>query len=266
MSDFAGMTKHVGVLNNTGKNVVVVFMRLPGDSNHSLVVDTDALPDQYNEALRKIVESVEGQQSKDLADVLGRRMSPDGSNTTLLEKFHMAGRLEKVPVNLVTMTPRKGIQWPLVEVLKAMDATKVEEPTGFDDLDPETKAAVAADLKRFNVHANNMQGEANANSKEQAISLIRQAELMEADAQNMRMKAYKIDPSLLPKSKKINTSTINSTNNDGNTALSIDTGDRAMADAAKTVETVKKPVAQVKKPPSPTKSLTGTPDAKKVAE
>lgn len=202
MSDFAGMTKHVGVLNNTGKNVVVAFMRLPGDPNHSLVIDTDALPDQYNEALRKIVESVEGQQSRDLGEVLGRRMSPDGSNTTLLEKFHMAGRLEKVPVNLVTMTPRKGIRWPLVEVLKAMDASKADEPTGFDELDPETRAAVAADLKRFNVHANNMQGEASANAKEQAVSLIRQAELMEADAQNMRMKAYKMDPSLAPKIKK----------------------------------------------------------------
>jgi hypothetical protein len=202
MSDFSGMTKHVGILNNTGKNVVVVFMRLPGDPNNSLVVDTDALPDQYNESLRKIVESVEGQQSKDLAEVLGRRMSPDGSNMTLLEKFHAAGRLEKVPVKLVTMTPRKGIRWPLEQVLQAMDAAKADDPVGFDDLDPETKAAVAADLKRFNVHANNMQGEASANSKEQAVSLIRQAELMEADAQNMRMKAYKIDPSLAPKTKK----------------------------------------------------------------
>lgn len=202
MSDFTGMIKHVGVLNNTGKNVVVAFMRLPGDPNHSLVIDTDALPDQFNEALRKIVESVEGQQSKDLAEVLGRRMSPDGSNTTLLEKFHTAGRLEKVPVKLVTMTPRKGIRWPLEQVLAAMDSAKSEEPQGFDDLDPETRAAVAADLKRFNVHANNFQGEASANNKDQAISLIRQAELMEADAQNMRMKAYKMDPSLAPRTRK----------------------------------------------------------------
>jgi len=202
MSDFQGMIKHVGVLNNTGKNVVVVFMRLPGDPNHALVIDTDALPDQYNEAVRKVVESVEGQQSKDLADVLGRRPSPDGSNMTLLQKFHAADRLEKVPVNLVTMTPRKGIRWPLVEVLKAMDASAVDTPTGFDDLDPETKAAVAADLKRFNVHANNMQGEISAGNRDQAVSLIRQAELMEADAQSMRMKAYKMDPSLTPKARK----------------------------------------------------------------
>lgn len=201
MSDFQGMTKHVGVLNNTGKNVVVVFMRLPNDNNHALVIDTDALPDQYNEALRKIVESVEGQQSKDLAEVIGRRMSPDGSNLTLLEKFHNAGRLEKVPVNLVTMTPRKGVRWPLTDVLKAIDDNSDSAPTNFDDLDPETRAAVAAEVKKFNVHATNLDNEQNVNRKDEAVSLIRQAELLEADAIAMRMKAYKIDPSLKPDNK-----------------------------------------------------------------
>jgi len=201
MSDFTGMTKHVGVLNNTGKNVVVVFMRLPNDPTYTLVIDTDALPDQFNEALRKIVESVEGQQAKDLAEVLGRRMSPDGSNTTLLEKFHNAGRLEKVPVNLVTMTPRKGVRWPLTDILKAIDENADATTQTFDDLDPETRAAVAAEVKKFNVHANNIDGEATANKKDEALSLIRQAELLENDAVNMRMKAYKIDPSLKPKTQ-----------------------------------------------------------------
>lgn len=201
MSDFSGMTKHVGILNNTGKNVVVVFMRLPGDPNSSLVVDTDALPDQYNESLRKIVESVEGQQSKDLADVLGRRMSPDGSNMTLLEKFHSAGRLEKVPVKLVTMTPRKGIRWPLEQVLQAMDASKADEPVGFDDLDPETKATIASEVKKFNVHASNQEGQTAAGRKADAAALLEMAKLLEADAQSKREQAYRIDPNLKPKVK-----------------------------------------------------------------
>lgn len=201
MSDFQGMTKHVGILNNTGKNVVVVFMRLPNDPNHALVIDTDALPDQYNESLRKIVESVEGQQSKDLAEVIGRRISPDGSNLTLLEKFHNAGRLEKVPVNLITMTPRKGIRWPLTDILKAIDENASDTPTNFDDLDPETRAALAAEVKKFNVHASNLDNEQNVNRKDEAVGLIRQAELLEADAIAMRTKAYKIDPSLKPAEK-----------------------------------------------------------------
>lgn len=201
MNDFNGMIKHVGVVTNTGKNVVVAFMNLPDDDNNALVIDVDALPDTFNESLRRIVESEEGQNAKNLADVLGRRMSPDGSNLTLLNKFHQAGRLQKVPVDLIAMTPRKGVRWPLREILNAMKQQKEESPTGFDDLDPETRAAVAADLKKFNVHASNIDHETSTNSKDQAVGLIRQAELMEADAQSLRMRAYKMDPSLKPAKK-----------------------------------------------------------------
>ena len=202
MSDFTGLTKHVGVLNNTGKNVVVAFMSLPDDPNYALVIDTDALPDSYNDALRRIVESNEGQQAKNLADILGRRISPDGSQKTLLVKFHESGKLHKVPVNLISMTPRKGVRLPLVEVLKAINMAKEDQPLGFDELDPETRAAVAADLQRFNVHANNMIGENTANRRDEAVSLIRQAELLESDAQTMRIRAYQMDPSMKRVSNK----------------------------------------------------------------
>ena len=101
------------------------------------------------------------------------------------------------------MTPRKGVRWPLREIINAMKQQKEEGPTGFDDLDAETKAAVTADLRKFNVHANNIQGENAANSRDQAIGLIRQAELIEADAQSLRIRAYKMDPSLKPVAKKV---------------------------------------------------------------
>lgn len=198
---FEGMTKHTGILANTGKNVVVVFMSLPDDPDHALIVDTDALPDAFNEALRKVVDSTEGQQAENLAEVLARRMSPDGSNTTLLQKFHAAGRLQRVPVDLVTMTPRRGVNWPLRQILEAMKTAKAEEPVGFDELDPETKAQIAADLKKFNVHATNSEGETAAGKKAEAASLVRMAELLEADAQAKREQAYRIDPSLKRKAK-----------------------------------------------------------------
>jgi hypothetical protein len=193
---FEGMIKHTGVLNNTGKNVVVVFMSLPDDPEHALVVDTDALPDSFNEALRKIVESTDGQQAENLADVLARRMSPDGSNMTLLQKFHAAGRLQRVLVDLVTMTPRRGINWPLRQILEAMRSQKQEDPVRFDDLDPETRAQVAAELGKFNVHASNSAGETAAGKKAEAANLIKMAEILEADASQKRQQAYRIDPSL----------------------------------------------------------------------
>ena len=198
---FEGMLKHTGQLNNTGKNVVVVFMQLPEEPDSSLVIDTDALPDMFNESLRKVVESTEAQQAKNLAEVLARRMSPDGSNTTLLQKFHQAGRLMKTPVNNVTMVPRRGVRWPLTEVIAAMNQTDADTPPGFEDLDPETRAEVAANLKKFNVHATNQEGESEAGVRAQAANLLEMAKMLEMDAQSKREQAYKLDPALRPSAK-----------------------------------------------------------------
>lgn len=206
---FENMLKHTGQLNNTGKHVVVVFMSLPDDPEHALVIDTDALPDMYNESLRKVVESVEGQQAKNLADVLARRMSPDGTNMSLLQKFHGAGRLMKTPVKNVTMVPRKGVMWPLTDVLAAMNSS-TDMPTNFDDLDPETKAAIAADIKKFNVHATNSESDAAGSTKAEAQSLLEMARLLEADAQAKREQAYRMDPSLKPQLRKESSTTVSS--------------------------------------------------------
>lgn len=192
----ADMIRHTGILNNTGKNVVVVFMSLPEDPENALVVDTDALPDSFNEALRKMVESVDGQNAQNLADVLARRISPDGSNMTMLQKLHSAGRLQKVNVDLVTMTPRKGLNWPLRQVLEAMKQQDQTTPADLSDLDPETRAAVISEMGKFNVHARNMEGTTAEGQKAEAAGLLKMAEMLEADASAKRQQAYKLDPSL----------------------------------------------------------------------
>jgi hypothetical protein len=197
----AEMMRHTGILNNTGKNVVVVFMSLPDDPESALVIDTDALPDQFNESLRKIVESIDGQDSKNLADILARRMSPDGSNITLLEKFHRSNRLQKVPVANVTMVPRRGVNWPLKDILAAMLQEEENTPADLSDLDPETRSQVISELGKFNVHAANLEGTTVSGTKAEAVSLLRMAELLEADANVKRQQAYKMDPSLLKKAK-----------------------------------------------------------------
>jgi hypothetical protein len=197
----ADMLKHIGQLENTGKNVVVVFMSLPQDEDHALVVDTDALPDQYNEAIRRIVESVEGQEAKDLADILGRRPSPDGSGMTMLQKLHASQRLMKVPVDLVHMTPRRGMKFPLRQILSAMKQADAQAPVELDDLDPSTRAAVIAEMGKFNVHQNNMQGATAEGKVLEARNLIEEARMLEADATAKRAKAYAIDPTLNPHSK-----------------------------------------------------------------
>jgi hypothetical protein len=199
----AQMLKHIGQLENTGKNVVVVFMSLPGDDDNALVVDTDALPDQYNEALRRIVESTEGQEAKDLADILGRRPAPDGSNLTMLQKLHEGQRLMKVPVDLVAMTPRRDMKFPLRQIIQAMKQAESQAPADLNDLDPVTRAQVIAEMGKFNVHQANMEGSTAEGKALEARNLIKEAELMEADAVAKRAKAYSIDPTLNPNHKNL---------------------------------------------------------------
>ena len=195
---FEGMLRHVGVINNTGKNVAVVFMTLPDDDQNCLVVDMDALPEIFQQSVKKIIESNEAQQTQNLGDVLGRRMSPDGSNTTVLMKLHQAGRLQKLPVELISLVPRRGVTWPLRDVLAAMKER--EQPQVLDaDLDPDQATIAQEEVTKFNAFANNIEATASEGTMSQARDLIRMAEMLEADAAQRRSRAYQLAPELAPK-------------------------------------------------------------------
>ena len=196
---FEGMLRHVGVINNTGKNVAVVFMTLPDDDQNCLVVDMDALPEIFQESIKKIIESNEAQQTQNLGDVLGRRMSPDGSNTTVLMKLHQAQRLQKLPVDLISLVPRRGLTWPLRDVLAAMKAA--EQPAIDPDLDPDAAEIVKQEVSKFNAFANNIEATSSEGNQAQARDLIRMAEMLEADAAQRRSRAYQLAPELAPKNK-----------------------------------------------------------------
>lgn len=204
MSDqLTGFIKHVGNINNTGKNVVVVFMQIPTDLTHALIIDTDALPDHINDALRKLVESADAQQAEVLADVLARRIMPDGSNLSMLQWFHEHNRLQKIPISNVSMTPKKGVSWPLSEVISALNALKENQPDTLEDLSPEERAIALSKMQKFNMHASNILDDNRTDKTDEAISLLKQAELLESDVQSMRIKAYKLAPHL---TKQLNAS------------------------------------------------------------
>ena len=110
----------------------------------------------------------------------------------------------KTPVMNVTMTPKRGVRWPLSDVLQAMKEDS-SGPQSFDELDPETKASIASEIKKFNMHAHNTEGETVAGVKGEAKSLLEMAQLLEADAQSKREQAYRMDPGLRPIKKAIQT-------------------------------------------------------------
>jgi len=119
--------KHVGKMNS-GQKVVVLFKTVPNETHNCLVTETANLPRAYHDRIMELVESDEGQQSADLADLLGRRFFSDGNN--ILNVLHSKGFIKKVNTKNVLLTPNVSTSVPLNEVnqilLNKTDVKKVD--------------------------------------------------------------------------------------------------------------------------------------------
>ena len=95
------MLKHIAKHNQ--QKAVVVYRTLPSEEHMALIVYSDTLPRAVHDNLMKAVESPEGQNTPDLADVLFRTLDSEGGK--LLNSLHKSGWLKKVPTNQVIVTP-----------------------------------------------------------------------------------------------------------------------------------------------------------------
>lgn len=116
------LTKHVGSLKELGTKVLVVFMQLPDDPSHALVVATHTLPDLVQDELMRMVQSDEGQAEKNLGDFLSRKTLSNGHAGSVLNWLHTSGKLNRVPVSSVMMVPHPGHPIALSELIALMDA------------------------------------------------------------------------------------------------------------------------------------------------
>ena len=106
--------KHIGKMKNTGAKVLVVFRTLPGESNQSLVIAVSQLPDSYHDAIMAVVESDQAQDVYEFGEILFIRSFPDGR--PMLTALQQDNRLQKVPTDLVIMTPSPVDQVPLDQI------------------------------------------------------------------------------------------------------------------------------------------------------
>ena len=95
--------KHIGKMKNTGAKVLVVFRTLPGESDHALVLPVAQLPDQYHDSIMKTVEEDQSQEAFEFGEMMFIRRFPDGRG--MLQAMQQDNRLQKVPTDLVMMTP-----------------------------------------------------------------------------------------------------------------------------------------------------------------
>lgn len=179
------MLKHVGEIANTGKRCAIVFLQLPEDPGFALIVETETLPERYHQPLMGIIESIEGQNSQSLADILTRRLMPD-TGRPMLQTLHEGGFLQRVSVDNVNLLPRPNQKHPLRAVLEAMGQV-VPAPT---------KPAIPSPVTNFY-----QDQQANQSADERAsvaAGLLQQAGLLLNDAKRLQEQAYQLSPQLRP--------------------------------------------------------------------
>ena len=195
----AEMVKHDGRIKNTDRKCFVVFRYIYdeqgniSDKENCLVVDADALPDMFNQAITDTVNSSEGQDTLNLFEVLARRSFSDGRN--MLATLDGTGRLLKFHTNDILMVPHPANKISLTELnreLAKFDGVKTEEIATAKTMDsPATNGEVDVEL----TVANNESADTAEKTPEQEATMLRfQAERFELQAQEFRAKADAIHP------------------------------------------------------------------------
>lgn len=200
-------TKHLGQVINTGKRCVVVFREIYNengeivDPNSCLVVETDGLPDRYKDDLMRIVQSVPGQQSANLFNVLARERFSDGSPP--LNWLYNTRRLQKYKTDQIMLIPDSNTQLRLdklnriVEMQKAGKTETEINNAMVDDTDaaPRTKTtANKTEAPAVSATSDDILDDAAL-----AKQRLDQAESFATEAERLREEAYSLDPSLKPK-------------------------------------------------------------------
>lgn len=179
--------RHIGKLVNTDTRCVVVFMQIPGDDSHALIVSTDYLNPRLEEALMSIVKSPEGQGDAVLANVLNRRLLPD-TGQNVLQALHEGNLLRKVHVDQVIMLPQPNMPFPLRKVIELMGnaspAISQEHPVISEE--------------KYNPHVQNAQAMDAESRIGVSRNLMIEAEMLESEARAKRERAYLLNPDLRP--------------------------------------------------------------------
>ena len=194
-------TKHVGVLSNTGKKVVVVFRELPDDPSNCLVVDVDALPDWMHDDIINAVEEPGSQNTANFYEYAERKYMADGTN--MLQTLHSTGRLMKQPTDNVKMTPNNSDSVGLTELNNLVRENNANAPVVTEPLGD---SPARKDTSIRNVVEDIAQGPTGTNEglDDTAIakSLLAQAKGFEVEAKNLKAQAYEMVPGLKPGPKK----------------------------------------------------------------
>lgn len=200
----ADVMKHVAEWQD--RKCLVLFREVPGEPENALVVMSGELGTTQHDELIKEVESLEGQNNHNLADVLNGRNFSDGR--IMLRALHEDQLITKVPVSEVVMLPTTKDRVPLADLNSAIaDIEKGKE-------NEKPQLADTSEIDAINqVERPRQLSEREADEQlDIAKNLLVQADLIEADvervqqqmladANSKREEAYARAPELKPKPK-----------------------------------------------------------------
>lgn len=192
--------KHVGRIKNTGAKVLVAFRTLPGESNMSLVIPAETLPDRYHDSIMELVETDFAQESFEFGEALFTKYFPDGR--LMLLSLQQDGRLLKVPTDNIIMTPTPTSQITLSD-LNTLIAE--QRNCAIDDLCTFVKGSPAQDDNKDTVKQKTesklevsqpLQAKSNEvlTDKDIAKNYRSQADAMYKEAARLRKEADDLDP------------------------------------------------------------------------
>tara|TARA_B110000503_G_C7127053_1_gene405114 strand:- start:828 stop:1427 length:600 start_codon:yes stop_codon:yes gene_type:complete len=183
--------KHVGRLTTNKRKVVVAYRVIPNDPDHCLVVHTESLDADQHDSLMKLLDSTTGQEENELATAMGRTRLPDGR--IMLAAFHTQGKLNKVPTNLVEMTPNMQSTINLAElnqiIAKQKGVTVADLAISNGAAKPAATTSSMAAMDEVVTTTDNILDDATL-----AKNLRSQADAMFKEAQRLRSEAEELAP------------------------------------------------------------------------
>lgn len=192
--------KHIGRMKNTGAKVLVVFRTLPGESNMALVLPVANLSDSYHDSIMTVVETDQAQETFEFGEIMFTRTFPDGR--PMLQAMQADERLQKVPTDLVIMTPttNDNVQLDQLNVLIAeqRNCTIDDLYTFVSGAPKKSNDATVEDIVEVKDIAPTESLKASENTvlsdKDIAKSYRSQADAMYKEAARLRKEADELDP------------------------------------------------------------------------
>lgn len=212
------MLKHVGKHND--KRCVIVFRKIPDLEHMALVIYSDLLPRMIHDEVMRAVESPQGQEAKEISDVLFRTIMADGNNC--LESLHRNGLMKKVPTNQVLVTPTTTSSVRLDELNDILDEMQKGEEAlkRLQDLDAsrgmtgkKNNSPRKAEIKEIGERrTREAQGNTSAadmlagmlSDSDLAAQRLEQAQKMEASAKQLLAEAERLKAEAENLSPKVN--------------------------------------------------------------